>query len=166
MRFFSCRVHFDTFSKIPAKYCFWAHNSYESILIVISGSTETLLASIGVIWRGGKGRTKKPLLTILWSCKLSISGIKTSLSLLPHQQEVRPCSDRLQPILGRRNQFVNGENWLLFATAVYSTNEGLVIAPRHKVFIKPHWNVSKTLLPFGWRHSLRHATLYCDVFEN
>lgn len=114
LRLFWCMVHFDMLLEIPAKFCFRARNSCKLIPVAICGSTETLLV---LVWREDD-RKKKPLLTILLSCKHS--GIKTSLSLLSHQQEVRPCSDRLPPVLVRRNQFVNIEDWLLFATAEFS----------------------------------------------
>lgn len=133
---------------------FWALNSYKSILIAICSSAETLLL---VVWyeEEREDRRKKPLLTILVSCKLSTSGIKTSLSLLPHQQEVRPRSDRFPPILGRHNQFVNGENSVAFCQSTHSLQTWAIPA-RHQVFRKPYWDVGKEMLP-----SLRHARLYC-----
>lgn len=93
----------------------------KSILIAIYGFTETQL----LVWyEEEEDRERKPLFTILLSCKLSIPGILRSL--LPRQQEVWPCGDRLPPTPGDATSLRIG---LLFATAVFS--------------IRLHWNVSK-----------------------
>lgn len=85
---------------------FYSVRTCKSILIAICGFTEK--TQLLVWYEEEDDRERKPLFTILLSCKLSIPGIIRSLSLLPRQQEVWPCGDRLPPTPGRRNQFANG----------------------------------------------------------